>query len=68
MTGTGRRLARLEARLAPPACPACRDWEISFALGDDQGRWSRPEGCPSCGRVVPRRRAAIIVGIDLNWL
>lgn len=68
MRQAGRRLERLEARLAPPVCPVCYSWETSFALGEDAGRWSRPEACPSCGRVVPRRRVAIIVGIDLDWL
>ncbi len=68
MRHTRGRLTRLEARLAPPACPECQTWDASFAIRDDHGRWSRPEGCPSCGRVVPRRQVAIIVGIDLDWL
>ena len=68
MRGTGRRLTRLEAQLAPPACPECRSWDVSFAVGDDHGYWSRSETCPSCGRVVPRRHVVVIVGIDLDQL
>lgn len=68
MSGIGTRLGKVEAVLRPtPGCSTCRRWDGSV-VGDDTGKRSRPEICPGCGRVVPVRMLAIVVGMDLDVL
>jgi DNA primase large subunit len=66
MKGTGRRLDRVKAQVGPPPCQECRGWGAFATVCDDQGRCTRGEHCPSCGRVVPLRRVVVITGIDLD--
>jgi hypothetical protein len=68
MSGIGTRVGKVEAVLRPPrGCSMCRRWDGSV-VGDDTGKRSRPEVCPDCGRVVPVRMLAIVVGKDLDRL
>ena len=53
MRALGKRLGRLEER-APEGCDACRSWG-PVVFEDGEGRRSRPEQCPGCGRAVPVR-------------
>jgi len=63
-----RRLANVEAVLRPPlGCAICQRWD-GTVVGDDTGKRSRPEVCPGCGRLVPVRMLAIVVGMDLDRL
>jgi hypothetical protein len=66
MKQTERRLDRVRARIGPPLCPECRGWGAFTVVCDNRGRCTRPEHCPSCGRVVPLRRVVVITGIDLD--
>ena len=55
------RLTRLEERL-PRGCPTCRAWEagaVRVSVQDDDVEPLHPEGCPACGRPVPRHRIVI---------
>ncbi len=68
MSAIGRRLGKVEAVLRPPpGCTVCRRWDGSV-VGDKTGKRSRPEVCPECGRVVPVRMLAIVVGMDFDRL
>lgn len=53
MRPLGRRLGRLEDRV-PKGCPSCRTWG-PVVFEDGEGRRSRPDACPNCGRPVPVR-------------
>lgn len=53
------RLVRLEDRMRPAPCPACRGWgesahEVTTASGEVRVP-ARPDTCPRCGRLVPIR-------------
>lgn len=58
------RLAKLEAAI-PKGCAACRTW-WGTVLIDDFGATTRPERCPSCGRLVTIRTVVHLVGIHLD--
>jgi hypothetical protein len=46
-------------------CETCRAY-AGIVLMDDDGRLSRPETCPDCGRSVPIVRFLHIVGVPLD--
>ncbi len=65
---TAKRIGALEdvsARREP--CMTCRFWNGSVVC-DEDGRQSRPECCPDCGRRVPIWHELLLVGISLDDL
>jgi hypothetical protein len=62
---TVRRLDRLAERLVPIGCETCRLWGPAI-FGDDEGRLSRPQCWPDCGREVPIKLVRVYVSIPLD--
>jgi hypothetical protein len=60
-----KRLSRLDLALASTGCVACAGWS-EIALGEDDGRPTRPVTCPDCGRAVPIRTLVCIIGVPVK--
>jgi hypothetical protein len=67
MNDSNRRLERLELVIRPLGCPTCRHWD-STVIGDDDGNFTRPEACPTCGRFVPYGDVVMIHGVSIDLI
>jgi hypothetical protein len=62
---TAKRLERLSERCIPIGCETCQMWG-PVVFGDEEGRVSRPECCPGCGRLVPIKLLRVYIGVPLD--
>lgn len=65
--GLEKRVDQLLTVWYREGCEVCAHWS-GVVLADDYGFASRPESCPSCGRVVPYTVVVTIDGIHLEEL